>query len=536
MDDAFLVVTMEPTGEPQDLAVSDNFNCLQQTGDFCADPAMQLTPFVQALPIPPIAQPVDSLNPPIDPTRHQLYDQYPAQNLYEVDVRVAQHQFHPDLPPATIWGFNGLPMGETYVARYGEPYLIRFHNNLPPNGDGTGFGKPEITIHLHNAHTASESDGFPLNFFPSGQYWDNHHAMFLAGGDPREALGTLWYHDHRADFTAQNVYKGLAGFTIYYDEFDSGDENDPNPDAFRLPSGEYDVPLLLADKRFNTTPDHDLYMDIFNTDGFIGDQYTVNMAIQPYFEVAARKYRFRLLNGGPSRFYHLALSTGDPMVLIANDGNLLPKPVIMKDGVRLTVAERMDVVVDFSKYPVGTELYLLNLADQIGGRRPQDELLPAEDGIQMMKFIVTREAEDPSRIPKKMREIPTIHPDEIVRVRELIFNNENGIWTINGKAFDYDRVDINVQKGTAEHWILTNASGDWEHPVHIHMEEHQIITRNGKKPPKEERGRKDVTTLRPGEVVEIFIRFRDLVGRYPIHCHNTVHEDHAMMLRWDVDE
>ena len=467
------------------------------------------------------------------PANHQLYDQYPPVKLYDTHIFVSQHQFHPDLPPSTVWGFNGFPMGETYVARYGEPFLVRYHNDLPAAGDGTGFGKPEVTIHLHNAHTASESDGFPGDFFPSGVSKDNHYPMFLAGDDPREALGTLWYHDHRFDFTAQNVYKGLAGFTIFYDEQDSGDENDPNPRAFRLPSGEYDVPLQLADKTFTSTPDHALFMDIFNTDGFLGDHYTVNMAIQPYFEVARRKYRFRILNAGPSRFYRLALSNGEPVTMIANDGNLLERPIEM-NHVRVTVAERVDIVIDFSDVDLGSEIYLVNLEDQISGQGPTGNILDPANAPRVLKFIANRDAPDPSRIPERTRSLPTIEPSEIVAEREWVFDNENGIWTINGKAFDVNRIDALVQGGTAERWFLKNATTDWEHPVHIHLEEHHVIKRNGAPPAAHERGRKDVTVLGPGDSLEIVMRFRDFTGRYPIHCHNTVHEDHAMLLRWDV--
>jgi len=529
-----LTVTQLQAGGPLDPDVTDNFNCLQQAGEFCVDQSMVLTPFIQPLPIPSIAQPVPQLVPPPDPSRHQLFAEHPPVHLYDTHIQVAEHQFHPDLPPSTVWGFNGYPMGETYVARYGEPFLVRYHNDLPATGDGTGFGKPETTIHLHNGHTASESDGFPGDFFPAGVFKDNHYPMFLAGNDTREALGTLWYHDHRFDFTAQNTYKGLTGFTIFYDEQDSGDETDPNRNAFCLPSGEYDVPLQLADKKFTSTPDHSLFMDIFNTDGFLGDQYTVNMAVQPYFEVARRKYRFRILNAGPSRFYRIALSSGERMTLIANDGNLLERPIAM-EHVRISVAERVDIVVDFSSADLGDEIYLLNLEDQINGQRPTGIVLDPDEAPRLMKFIVNRDAPDPSRIPKKTRSLPTIDPSEIVAEREWVFDNENGIWTINGLAFDVARSDATVQGGTAERWFLRNATIDWEHPVHIHLEEHHIIKRNGRRPEPHERGRKDVTVLGPGDSVEIVLRFRDFVGRYPIHCHNTVHEDHAMLLRWDVE-
>jgi FtsP/CotA-like multicopper oxidase with cupredoxin domain len=100
--------------------------------------------------------------------------------------------------------------------------------------------------------------------------------------------------------------------------------------------------------------------------------------------------------------------------------------------------------------------------------------------------------------------------------------------------FDANRVDQLVPLGATEEWTLRNMSEDWEHPVHIHLEEHQIVTRHGKKPPKHERGRKDVTVIGPGEEVVLRIKTRDWTGRYPLHCHNTVHEDHAMMIRWDV--
>src|SRR5262249_14247731 len=245
--DAYPVLVRRDDGSAIDRVTFNEFNCLQQTGDFCQDQNTPLRPFVQELPIPPIAQAVNSLDPPPDPQAHQQYDRYPPRKLYEVHVRPFQHRFHPDLPPSTIWGYNSLHPGATYQARYGEPILVRYYNDLPFTGND-GFGKPEIITHLHNFHTASESDGFPGDFYPSGMYKDPHYAMALAGDNPNEALGTLWYHDHRVDFTSQNVYKGLAGMMEIFDELDSGDENDPNPNAFHLPSGAYDVPLVFIDR------------------------------------------------------------------------------------------------------------------------------------------------------------------------------------------------------------------------------------------------------------------------------------------------
>ena len=523
-------------GEPQDPELVDGFFCLQETGDFCIDPDSLLTPFIEPLWIPPVAQPVEALDPPPVPENHQMYDDYPPVHLYDVDVRQSTWQFHPDLPPSTTWGFNGFPMGETYVARYGEPFLVRYRNNLPLDGDGTGYGKPEITIHLHNAHTASESDGNPNNFFPPDTFWDNHYAMILAGDDNRETLNTLWYHDHRGDFTSQNTYKGLTGFTIFYDDRDSGDENDPNPRAFNYPSGEYDVVLQLADKKFiNTTAGKDMWMDIFNTDGFLGDQITVNMKVKPYFEVARRKYRFRGLDVGPSRFYNLGLSDATPITVIANDGNLLPRPQVM-ESVQIGVAERMDFIIDFSQYEIGDVVYLVNRTDQTNGKGPTGIILDHDEADKILEFRITRDAVDNSRVPEFTRSIPRIQEDEIVATREWVFDNENGIWTINGQAFDPSRVDAVVQKGTAERWIFRNTAQDWEHPVHVHFEEHHVELLNGRRPPKYEQGRKDVSVLGPNDEIQVVFRFRDFVGSYPIHCHNTVHEDHAMMLLWVIEE
>jgi FtsP/CotA-like multicopper oxidase with cupredoxin domain len=496
---------------------------------------MVLTPFIQPLPIVPAAQPVSELTPPPDPNNHQRYNEFPPVNLYDTHIVQSTWQFHPDLPPSIVWGFNGMPMGETYYARYGEPFLVRYHNDLPEDGDGTGFGKPETTVHLHNAHTASESDGNPVNFFCPGEFRDNHYAMMLAGNDHKETLGTLWYHDHRFDFTAQNTYKGLTGFTVFYDERDSGDENDPNPRAYRYPSGEYDVVLQLADKKFsNAEGSHAMVMDVFNTDGFIGDQMTVNMAIQPYFKVARRKYRFRVLNVGPSRFYEIALSNSQTMTFIANDGNLLPRPLDVMSA-RIGVAERIDVVIDFSEADLGEEIFLCNLTDQISGKGPSGIILDVEQAPKLMKFIVDRDAPDPSQIPDFTRGLRRIRDEEIVATKLWEFDNENGTWTINSKPFDASRIDHCVTKGTAERWIFKNMSDDWEHPVHIHFEEHQIELVNGRRPIPRERGRKDVTVLKPGDEIQVVFRFRDFEGIYPIHCHNTVHEDHAMMLMWVIE-
>jgi FtsP/CotA-like multicopper oxidase with cupredoxin domain len=520
-------------------------------------------PFVEPLPIPPVLEMVKSLSPPptvspntaINPktklpfegrTRdHQALTQFPPVELYEIHQREAQVSVHRDFPDQTLWGYNGMVPGPTLRLQYGKPVLVRNFNDLPSPSQNGGFGIPSVTTHLHNAHTPSESDGFPCDFFERGEYYDQHFPMQLAGfssthppdGDIRESMSTLWYHDHRVDFTSQNVYKGLAGFAIFLNEKDTGDETT----GFHLPSGDFDVPLLFADKLFD--PDGLLFFDLFNFDGILGDRFLVNGKIQPFLRVAPRRYRFRCLDSGPSRFYQFHLTDRrDPsrvntMWQISNDGNLLPKPIPVSNF-RLGVAERMDLIIDFSGFE-GKSIYLENRLVQKDGRGPTDKVLPAGRGNLVLRFDVVLpstadDSQDPATITK-FYDLPETTEAPLV-TRTIRFERGNGMWAINQKFFDCDKVRFHVKKNSAERWILQNSSGGWQHPIHIHFEEFQILSRNGKAPPRNEISRKDVVRLGFNEEVKLFIRFRDFEGRYPAHCHNTVHEDHAMMLRFDIDE
>jgi FtsP/CotA-like multicopper oxidase with cupredoxin domain len=490
------------------------------------------TPFVEELPIMPEAQPAPGLVDPLpNAANHQRYNEFLPQKFYEINQVEALHSFHPELPPNPIWGYNGVYPGPTFRARYGEPALVRFHNNLPPNH--VGFGIPSVITHLHNGHTASESDGFPGDFYEVGQFKDHHYPNTYAGGDEREALSTLWYHDHRVDFTSQNVYKGLAGFYLLFDERDSGDEQDTNPQALRLPSGEFDVPLIFQDMRF--TADGEQFYDSFNNnDGLLGDKFLVNGKIQPFMRVISRKYRFRLLNGSLSRFYEFFLSNGQPFIRISSDGNLLPAPLI-RQSIRLAPAERADVIVDFSAsaFRRRDTIFIQNRLEQTNGRGPTGRILTP--GTPILRFDVAGGLmREPSRVPDKLRELPPATTDVATR-RNWVFQRRNGVWTVNNRVFDFNRVDATTAKGAEEIWTIRNQGNGWSHPIHIHFEEFQILSRNGGPPPAHERARKDVVVIGPNETVDVFIRFRDFFGKYPMHCHNLVHEDHAMMMRWDIE-
>ncbi|HSB82615.1 MAG TPA: copper oxidase, partial [Candidatus Methylomirabilis sp.] len=293
-------------------------------------------------------------------------------------------KFHPGLPtqsPLAVWTFNGTIPPKLVQGRYGEPMLFRHHNKLPADvTQNGGFGRHTISTHEHNGHHGAENDGFTGAYFFPGQYYDYHWPVVLAGhysinpdatdrrasgpddsgglvkvpGDWCETMSTHWFHDHMFSFTSQNVYKGNAAMFNIYSGLDRGNEAINDGVNLRLPSGtvnswgnlDYDVNLMLADKAWDGQGQ--LYFDIFDFDGFLGDVMTVNLLYKPYFEVERRKYRFRILNASVSRFFKVALSDGSPMTQIANDGNLFPHPVILTQLDEQGIAERYDIVIDFS--------------------------------------------------------------------------------------------------------------------------------------------------------------------------------------------
>lgn len=528
------------------------------------------TPFVDPLPIPPVMRPV-SLNPA--PTRgtnpalsavtgfteasrpdHQRWEEFLPVTMYESVEKAVQHDFYPDIdgvPPSTVWTFvepSTGSVGPLWIkARYGEPVLHRVHNALP--SDNGGFGINKTSTHLHNGHQASESDGGPLHFYDAGQFKDYHWANVRAGfasthpesswngrtvpGDVLETQSFCWFHDHMHDFTAQNTYKGLASFyTLFSDDINL--DTDDETTGLRLPSGEYDIPMIFADKVFDPRTGQ-LFFDLFNLDGMLGDKDTVNGVIQPYLEVKRRKYRFRLLIGGPSRVYEFFLSNGQSFLQISTDGNLLPRP-LSRRSIRLQVAARVDVIVDFSKTSIGEKIYFQNRLEQNDGRAPTGKIIAPTN---LVEFRVVEDARDDSRVPAALLDLPNRNVP-IAKKRSWKFDRSGGAWSVNGRFFDPDVFSAVIRQNSAEIWSFESPGG-WVHPGHPHMEEFQILDRDGKPPRVEEVARMDM--LGVGDAVfgtdnsgkaRIFLQFRDWLGNYPMHCHNTVHEDHGMMILFNV--
>jgi len=613
------------------------------------------------------------------PQAHQRFSEFRPRKFYILFEREFRWQFHSLRDyrnKSWSWGYAAKAVdfhddkketyqastpGPIFRAHYGEPILVRRINSLPEVGHTRiKFALPSTTSHLHNAHTASESDGFPNDWINPGQYWDHHYANFPSGHDDREKLTTLWYHDHRMDFTAANVYSGLDGFYFLFDEHDADNEKE----GWRLPSGKYDVPLMLHDLAFALDKgEAQLAFDGFNTDGVIGDCYTVNRIIRPKFAVERRKYRFRIVDGGPSRFYELFLCTDDPkskpipFVVLTGDGNFQPNP-LLSERVYLGVAQRVDVIIDFRSLKPGVKhLYLVNMLTQVNGKGPNGRLVerPTDDAkhkdfldrYSVMRFdIGTNEPPDDSRIKLTFRDLPPVDLTEVRHERIWEFDSDGGLWTINGKIYEPNRVDAGIEQETAEIWTFRNSGTGWHHPIHSHFTEHIILEVNGVpqyqarvqtgKVPRRGgflkslitsedfalplRGRlknddfrlrlanilhgaqpaagqaaldlrvgkgftdsdveptvqavqnsinqvffeslsafeaavsfiaeflkiyleverfmggprRDIVLLLPGSEVKVFMRWKDFMGKYVMHCHNVVHEDHAMMIRWDI--
>lgn len=570
--------------------------------------------------------------PPGEVFAHQRWNEFFPKVGYIMSIGqiAANTRFHPNFQvqnPNSVWTYGtghnvrGTLSPFLIKGRYGEPILTRIYQNLPVNraDNQSGFGLNETQLHFHNAHNGAESDGaanthhFPGTFYDyrwsttlarrdkintgatdrraSGP--DGHGGLVNVAGDFRELQGTMWAHDHRFFFTAENVYKGNLGMVTYYSGPDRGNEALNDGVNLRLPSGsfldfgniDFDVNLILSDSAFD--PNGQYFFDIFTTDGFLGDVPLVNMAYAPFFEVLPRKYRFRILQASMSRFMQLALAdvngtnpTAVPFQFICNDGNLVVNPITLTQLDQQGTAERYDIVVDFSKFKIGNRIQLVNLLQmRDDGRGPTNTLslaqaiagdpndpmigpilefrvvssVPSVDAPGQTLFSTSP---DPSVVPAVLtQQIPIVTP---VRTRVIEWGRDNGDsrnpatgqctpdcpefatfpWSVkvNGgdaHSMNANRINLLVPKpGEVEQWTFVNGGGGWDHPIHLHFEEGITMNRGGDTIPATELlVRKDVWRLRASGQVTFQIQFGEYGGAYVNHCHNTVHEDFALLMR-----
>ncbi|MFC4015769.1 multicopper oxidase family protein [Nonomuraea purpurea] len=440
-------------------------------------------PFARPLPVPEVARPVSSAG---------------GVDFYELTEQVAQADVLPGLR-TPIWGYGGTFPGPTIEARSGRRTVVKLINRL---------GEPTV-LHLHGGHTPPESDGFPTDLVAPGA---SREYVFPL----EQRAATLWYHDHRMDYTGPQVWRGLAGMFLV---------RDAEEEALPLPAGERDLPLLICDRSFGADgvmlypglgerPGvREAYMG-----GVLGDVILVNGAPWPELRVARARYRLRLCNASNARAYELA--TGGPMIRIGGDGGLLAAPLTV-ERIRLAPGERADVVVDFSAYKLGRRVELRNLAGE------------GAQGM-VMRFAVDRDEADDSAVPRKLSEVEALDPGRAAVRRDFEFGSgsmHGGTgWLVNGRPFDPKRMEARPKLGDVEIWRLTS---DVAHPVHLHLDHFQVLSVNGERPqgPPEW---KDTVELREAQTVEIVTRFTDYRGRYVLHCHNLEHEDMAMMAAFEV--
>lgn len=486
-----------------------------------------ITPFAVDLPIPRVIVPLSSGRAPYTPgaCHHGIAPEFSDLRLYQVrptkyyalDMVAAVHEFIPGVQ-TPVWTYGGTVPGPTFRTLTGEPVVIRFTNRLPV----------ETSVHLHGGHLPAHADGHPTFYVLPGKARDYFYpnTVPLRNGlrDITESPSTLWYHDHAMDITGHNAYMGLQGFYLNFDDL----ENNLIASNI-LPGGVYDVPLVLSDKRFKA--DGSLYYDFLNHDGELGDVFCVNGKVQPKFTVERRKYRFRILGGSNSRHYRLRLSNGQSFLQIGNDSWLLPNAIV-KESVLIAPAKRADIVIDFTNAP--SEFYLENTLAQTDGKKPDETQTISP--IPLIKFIVkpgSAAANSTITAGTPLRPHVAIQDSEIEATRRFVFDKSNGGYVINEQFYDPDRADAVPRLGSAERWILENAGGGWWHPVHIHLESHQIRRINGSPPAPESAFKSDTVILRGGDVAEIVMKFRTFYGPFVFHCHNLEHEDMRMMFNVD---
>jgi FtsP/CotA-like multicopper oxidase with cupredoxin domain len=318
---------------------------------------------------------------------------------------------------------------------------------------------------------------------------------------------------------------GLAAMYTLHDEQEQ---------LLPIPHGRYDVPLLIRDAMFDRNGQ--LLYDDGGHSGIYGDVMLVNGRPWPVMKVERRKYRFRILNCSISRNLRFALSTGDPFIFIGTDAGLMQQPR-SATSFRHGIAERYEVVIDFAKYKIGQRVVLKNL----GVPNSVDYDTTAE----VMAFDVAADPTDLSgnSIPDVLNpDAPAMDLTAAMakRTRKFEFIRKDGAWTVNGKtwadvvASDYEYVWADPALGDTEVWEFVNTSGGWAHPVHVHLIDFRVLDRNGKPPSPWELGSKDVVYVGENETVRVVMKFGPHTGRYMIHCHNLVHEDHDMMAQFRV--
>jgi bilirubin oxidase len=502
-----------------------------------------------------------------------------------------------------------------------RPHLFTVDPTLhwanPPGGNSGRDSRPEFSstpppyrgpvpevIHLHGAHVTEESDGYPEAWFlpvarniPSsyarvgsfydrfraeardryGVNWDPGTATFQYRNDQRATA--LWYHSHALGVTRLNIYAGLAGQYLL-----RGGANDLP--AGVLPGGPFEIPLIMQDRSFNSdgslffpdsrsffgdVPEGGPYLPTTDVSPywnpeFFGNTMVVNGRTWPSLRVEPRRYRFRLLNACNTRVLMLKVVTNPlaprpasaslPIWVIGADGGFLPAPT-PANSLPIAVAERYDVIIDFSGIPAGTNLYLINEGpdEPFGGGSPGTDFEPADPQTtgQVMRFTVGSPSSHDHTVPPSQLNLPGFaRLGSPSRTRRLSLNEMSseffdapamamlGTFASDGTPNPLhwgDALTENPNRGATEVWELHNFTED-AHPIHIHLVQFEVLSRQpfdgpSRAPEAWERGTKDTVVSLPDEITRVKAKF-DIAGRFVWHCHIIDHEDNEMMRPYQV--
>ena len=437
-------------------------------------------------------------------------------DLYRITERRGRARIIPSMT-TEVWGYNGVAPGPTINVRQGRRALVRVRNHLPARHPlfGNDFA---TSVHLHGSASLPQFDGYANDLIPTGYYktyrWPN-----------TQGARTLWYHDHAVHHTSENMYSGLHAQYHIHDRAERS----------LLPQGEFDVPLIVVDANFASNGR--LVFDP-EREGQWGDVVLVNGRPWPVMRVKRRVYRFRVLNAAISRSFRFALSTGDPVTVVATDGGLMPKSRQVGEW-RHAAAERYEVLIDFRRYRPGQRVLLVNLGNENNPEYRHTD--------KVMAFRVTDapfSRRDPTwrRIPDTLVDSPVmaLKESDATRTRHLVFERHSDEWTINDRTWgevinsNFQRLIADPRLNATEIWEFETDSNNWFHPVHTHLVDFKILSRNGRAPFDYERGPKDTVYVGEEETVRVIMKFGPHRGRYMMHCHNTHHEDHAMMHQFAV--
>ncbi len=405
---------------------------------------------------------------------------------------------------------NGI-LGPTIRVNSGINTSINFQNNLSEKSN----------IHWHGLKIPANMDGHPEDIVNPGSSFYYQFAV-------NQRAGLNWYHPHPDGATARQAFQGLAGLFMI---------NDSEEEALNLPSGNFELPLVIQDKRLTSSgitynPSMGEVMS-----GYMGETILVNGVAFPFIEVATKFYRLRILNGSNARIYNLALSNNADLIIIGNDGGLLKNPVTIKN-ILLAPGERLDALVNFAGAAIGSEIFLESKVFDNGGNSQ------GKQGFRIMKFKVTQSVNDSFTVPVSLSSVNAISASSSSKTRNFVINamqmsngmNMTGIHRINGKIYDSSRIDEVVAANATEIWVFDNSQGDEPHPMHLHGVHFQVLERSGGRAnlTASESGWKDTVLVLPREIVKIIIPFGTLEGIFVFHCHNLEHEDDGMMLQYQL--